>query len=116
MSDAEDFDSSKLDELKEYKDEHNQDLRFSIVEIYLIESKKLIHQLKNAKDSNTISQAAHSLKSSTASIGGTALSNIFEKLETQALADSEKAALTKEVDLHFLKLENSLKHYLKNSG
>lgn len=108
-----DFDPSKLDELKDYKDEKNNDLRISIAEVYVAESSKLIEALKKAQDDKEFSNIAHSLKSSTAAVGGVKLSSLFTHMEKTKLSSFEKAKTLKEVDQLFSNLQASLKLYLK---
>ena len=107
------FDPSKLDELKDYKDENNKDLRISIAEVYVAESLKLIEDLKKSSDDKAFSEIAHSLKSSTAAVGGMKLSQLFAYMEQNKLSPFEKAKALKEVEVLFSNLQASLKTYLK---
>ncbi len=66
-----------------------------VINLYLVESPKLMHKLKQAAGaSNTreIASSAHSLKSSSANVGAKALSRYCEDLEASARrADTEEA-------------------------
>ncbi len=116
METLKDFDPSMLDELKEYKDEHNRDLRFSLVETYITETGRLIDALKIASTDKTFSEISHSLKSSTASMGGIKLSNLFATLEHGTFSQFEKAKHIKEVEQLFLNLQKNLQIYLKTAA
>ncbi len=116
METFKEFDSSMLDELKEYKDEHNRDLRFSLVETYIKETNRLIDALKISSTDKTFSEISHSLKSSTASMGGMKLSNLFATLEHGTFSPFEKAKHIKEVEQMFSNLQKNLQIYLKTAA
>ena len=116
MQVTEDFDPSKLDELKDYRDENNNDLRISIVEVYIAETTKLISALKMAADDKSFSDLSHSLKSSTASVGGAKLSQVFAELEQNKLSHFEKVKALKTVEQLFADLQLNLKSYLKQAA
>jgi HPt (histidine-containing phosphotransfer) domain-containing protein len=66
-----------------------------VINLYLVESPKLMHKLKQAAragDAPEMARSAHSLKSSSANVGAMVLSRYCEDIETSARrADTDEA-------------------------
>jgi signal transduction histidine kinase/DNA-binding response OmpR family regulator len=104
------FDPTRLDLLKGYKDEHGVDLRIALIDTYLEATPASLEKLKNSDDTNLdpFRQLAHTLKSSTAAVGGMMLSEIFEHLETKEFTPQQR----KEIMMQALGEFNALKENL----
>jgi HPt (histidine-containing phosphotransfer) domain-containing protein len=94
-------------------------LVFEVITIFLRESKKMISEIEaslTSKDFNTISKRAHSLKSSSASVGALRVSDRCKKLETQSLEQDLSAltATTQELKTEFHMAETDLHRLLKS--
>lgn len=103
------LDQSVLDELKEMIGEDDiADVLPDLINSYLEDSPILLEDIKKAfaqKDGKTLKQSAHSLKSSSASLGAIYLSEICQELENLGKAD--------QVDEAELFIEQLLKEYQK---
>ena len=110
------FDPEKLDALKEYRDENDQDLRISIVKTYFEETKKLLADLKKTQDAKNLSHIAHSLKSSTAAVGGDELSVLFAALEAGKFNEVERSQAIQKAEKLFTELQGNLNQYLKKAA
>lgn len=111
------FDSSALEMLKDYTDESGRDLRLALIETYLKTTEADIQKLFQAlgKDAETFHRLAHTLKSSSAAVGGQALSEICQRLE-KSKDPSEQKTLLDEVPKEFQKLKVELEMYSQQSG
>jgi PAS domain S-box-containing protein len=89
------LDRRVLDQLGALRLNGKPDLLARTIELYLVETPKLMHSLKQAglaNDASGIVRSAHSLKSSSANVGATMLSNYCADIEASARrADSEDA-------------------------
>jgi HPt (histidine-containing phosphotransfer) domain-containing protein len=90
------LDRQVLEELSELQTTERPDLVARVINLYLVESPKLIQKLKEAtgaSDAPEIARTAHSLKSSSANVGATGLSRLCGDLEVLArLAATEEAS------------------------
>jgi PAS domain S-box-containing protein len=93
---AEVLDRQMLNQLSELQTKDEPDLLACVINLYLVESPKLIQKLKQAagaSDAPEIVRSAHELKSSSANLGATGLSRLCEDLEASArLATTEEAS------------------------
>jgi HPt (histidine-containing phosphotransfer) domain-containing protein len=89
------IDRQVLDQLGKVLTNGKPELLGRVVNLYINESPKLLQRLKQAEaagDARELAGAAHSLKSSSANVGGNALSRHCEELEQAARrADLEAA-------------------------
>jgi PAS domain S-box-containing protein len=92
---AEVLDRQVLDQLRKLLTNGKPELLARAINLYLGESPKLMQKLKQAADDGdapAIARAAHSLKSSSANVGATALSRYCGEIEASARhADTEEA-------------------------
>jgi len=95
---AEVLDRPMLDELGKVLTNGKPELLARVINLYLVESPKLMQKLKQAAlagNALEIARAAHSLKSSSANVGAKLLSRYFADLEAAARrADTEEARRT----------------------
>jgi two-component system sensor histidine kinase/response regulator len=97
------LDRSVLEQLRELQTKDQPDLLARVINLYLIESPKLMQKLKRAAGSGNASEVArtaHSLKSSSAHVGAKALSRLCSDLEASA-----RLAVTEDVGTIFAKVE-----------
>jgi CheY-like chemotaxis protein len=96
MQAAEVLDRQVLDQLRKLLTNGKPELLARTINLYLIESPKLMQKLKQAagaKDAPEIARSAHSLKSSSANVGATLLSRYCADIEASARrADTEEAS------------------------
>jgi two-component system sensor histidine kinase/response regulator len=89
------LDRQALDQLAKLITNGKPELLARVINLYLVESPKLIQKLKQAADANDapeIARSAHSLRSSSANVGAGALSRYCGDIEASARrADSEEA-------------------------
>ncbi len=109
------FDPARLDLLKGYKDEHGVDLRVALIDTYLETTPASIEELKKSDDTNLerVRQLAHTLKSSTAAVGGSLLSEIFEFLENKEFTPQQRKDMTERAYSEFNSLKENLLRYQK---
>jgi len=92
---AEVLDRHVLDELSKVRTNGKSELLARVINLYLVESPKLMQKLKRAagaSDAPEIARTAHSLKSSSANVGARVLSRYCEDIEASARrADTEEA-------------------------
>jgi two-component system, sensor histidine kinase and response regulator len=92
---AEVLDRQVLDQLSKVRTNGKPELLARVINLYLVESPKLVQKLKQAAGANdalAIARSAHSLKSSSANVGAIALSRYCEDIEASARrADTEEA-------------------------
>ena len=92
---AEVLDRGVLDQLSKVRTNGKPELLARVINLYLVESPKLMQKLKQAAragDAPEIARSAHSLKSSSANVGAMVLSRYCEDIETSARrADTEEA-------------------------
>jgi CheY-like chemotaxis protein len=92
---AEVLDRQVLDQLSKVRTNGKPELLARVINLYLVESPKLMLKLKQAagaRDAREIARTAHSLKSSSANVGAMVLSRYFEDLEASARrADTQEA-------------------------
>ncbi len=101
---AEVLDRPVLDELGKVLTNGKPELLARVINLYLIESPKLMQKLKQAagaSDAPEIARAAHSLKSSSANVGATVLSRYCGEIEASA-----RRAETEEAGKIFAKIES----------
>jgi HPt (histidine-containing phosphotransfer) domain-containing protein len=67
-------------------------------------------------DVDQFQKIAHTLKSSTAALGGVRLSAIFEYLENQKLSLEQRRELMQAVSSEFILLKDGLMNYQKSLG
>jgi CheY-like chemotaxis protein len=95
---AEVLDRQVLDQLRKLLTNGKPELLARTINLYLVESPKLMQKLKQAagaKDAPEIARCAHSLKSSSANVGATLLSRYCAEIEASARrADTEEASET----------------------
>jgi HPt (histidine-containing phosphotransfer) domain-containing protein len=87
------IDGKFLDRIRIIQDRGNPGLLKKVIGLYFQEAPKLLQRLRDASgrdDSKGMQQAAHALKSSSASLGASRLARICEEME--ALARSEETA------------------------
>jgi two-component system sensor histidine kinase/response regulator len=93
---AEVLDRQVLDQLSKVRTNGKAELLARVINVYLLESPKLMQKLKraaHARDAREIARSAHSLKSSSANVGATMLSRYCEDIEASARrADTEEAS------------------------
>ncbi|HJT60705.1 MAG TPA: response regulator [Burkholderiales bacterium] len=89
------LDRQVLEQLGKVLTNGKPELLTRVINLYLVESPKLMHKLKQAagaSNAREIASSAHSLKSSSANVGAKALSRYCEDLEASARrADTEEA-------------------------
>ena len=92
---AEILDRKVLDQLSKVLTNGKPELLARVINLYLAESPKLVHKLKQAtlaSDSPEITRCAHSLKSSSGNVGAKMLSRYCEDIEASARrTDTEEA-------------------------
>jgi CheY-like chemotaxis protein len=112
------FDIARLELLKAYKDDHGIDLRISLIDTYLQTTPMAIANLEKSSESDVdqFQKIAHTLKSSTAALGGVRLSAIFEYLENQKLSLEQRRELMQAVSSEFILLKDGLMNYQKSLG
>jgi HPt (histidine-containing phosphotransfer) domain-containing protein len=112
------LDMSVVKEIKELGGEDDPGFLGSLIQIYLDISPEKIKKLKQAfarADATTVTQEAHSLKSSSANMGAVHLSSLLALLEEQAKLgkiSAEMAEIFKEVEKEYLQVEEELKTLL----
>jgi PAS domain S-box-containing protein len=109
------FDPNRLEMLKEYKDENGVDLRISLIETYLRLTPGTLNEMLNCyqSDPKHFQQIAHTLKSSSAAVGGTRLAEMLEHLETQETTVSQRKEMAMSIQTEFQKLKDHLLRYTK---
>jgi CheY-like chemotaxis protein/HPt (histidine-containing phosphotransfer) domain-containing protein len=89
------LDRQMLEQLGKVRTNGKPELLARVINLYLVESPKLIQKLKQAAgadDAQQIARSAHSLKSCSANVGARALSRYCEDIEASARrADTEEA-------------------------
>jgi CheY-like chemotaxis protein/HPt (histidine-containing phosphotransfer) domain-containing protein len=89
------LDRQVLEQLGKVLTNGKPELLTRVINLYLVESPKLMHKLKQAagaSNAREIASSAHSLKSSSANVGAKALSRYCEDLEASARrADTDEA-------------------------
>jgi PAS domain S-box-containing protein len=92
---AEVLDRGVLDQLSKVRTNGKPELLARVINLYLVESPKLMQKLKQAArtgDAPEVARSAHSLKSSSANVGAMVLSRYCEDIEASARrADIEEA-------------------------
>jgi two-component system sensor histidine kinase/response regulator len=92
---AEILDRQVLDQLGKVRTNGKAELLARVINLYLVESPKLMQRLKQAagaRDAAEIARCAHSLKSSSANVGAMVLSRYLADIEASARrADTEEA-------------------------
>ena len=81
------LDGKRLDELRTLLTDGKAEVLARVIDVYLLESPKLVQALKQAvgaADARQIERCAHSLKSCSANVGATMLSRYCEELEASA--------------------------------
>jgi HPt (histidine-containing phosphotransfer) domain-containing protein len=110
------FDIERLNLLKDYKDENNRDLRLSLIDIYLQVTPGEFIELEKSMMSalETHRTRAHTIKSSSAAVGGTHLADLMEKLETQELNPGQRQEIVQLAKLEFETLTKELIQFKSN--
>jgi HPt (histidine-containing phosphotransfer) domain-containing protein len=92
---AEVLDRQVLEQLSRVRTNGKPELLARVINLYLVESPKLVQKLKQAagaSDARAIARSAHSLKSSSANVGAKVLSGYCADIEASARrADTEEA-------------------------
>lgn len=81
------LDEQALHQIRSLRQPGGPDLLKKIVDLYISNSRTLVETLREAlirSDAPAVSQAAHSLKSSSANVGATALTQLCAQMETSA--------------------------------
>ncbi len=89
------LDSSRLDEIRSLMTDDDSEFLVNIVEQFIKDTGKLIQEIKaalRAGDAPALKVAAHTLKSSSASLGATDLSGLCKQVQTIAAEDSVQPA------------------------
>jgi HPt (histidine-containing phosphotransfer) domain-containing protein len=113
------FDPSRLDLYQSYKDENGQDLRISLVHSYLKTTAQELEKLKalSAQDQAavqvTVQRIAHTLKSSSAAVGGLLLATFFAELEAEIFSLDQLSKKLQVIESGFADLKVSLEKYLE---
>ncbi|MGZ5278669.1 MAG: response regulator [Pseudobdellovibrionaceae bacterium] len=107
------FNSSQLELFKDYRDENGADLRISLIDTYLQSTPESLQKLEACceTDPEQFSQIAHTLKSSTAAVGGVRLSQLLEFLETQETSAKQRLIMAEKVQSEFQLLKEKLITY-----
>lgn len=107
------FDPSVLDMLKGYKDEQGKDLRFSVIETYLNTTPEEIQGIETSMEINPkeFHRRTHTLKSSSATVGGVLLAKICQSLELDWHSSENQKYLINAVKEEFQKLKIELESY-----
>ena len=113
VKDTSGFDTARLEILKEYKDENGVDLRVSLIQTYLESTPKALKAMENVieTDPEEFQHIAHTVKSSSAAVGGARLAELLETLETKPMTAPERSAMTKTVLNEFQRLKDNLLRY-----
>lgn len=112
------FDPALIEELKKLQIPGKPNIISQLFGIYLKETVLKIDNLKKSaaeKNADSLRMIAHSLKSSTANVGGIKLSALFKTLENKAkINDMEDIeTLIEEIDINYKRLENKLNQMLE---
>jgi CheY-like chemotaxis protein len=107
------LDRQVLDQLRMLGTNGKPELLARAIDLYLVESPRLIRNLKQAAQANDapgIARSAHSLKSSSANVGATALSRYCGEIEASARrADTEEARkLLAEIEIEHGRVHGAL--------
>ena len=110
-----------LDQLSELQTSGKPDLVRCVITLYLNESPKLIRGLRqaaHASDAAEMSRAAHSLKSSSASVGATALSRLCADVEAAArgAAADEAGMIVARVEREHGRVQTALAEELEQAA
>jgi HPt (histidine-containing phosphotransfer) domain-containing protein len=92
---AEVLDRQMLDQLSKVRTNGKPELLARVINLYLVESPKLMQKLKQAAgagDAAQIARSAHSLKSCSANVGATLLSQYCEDIEASARREDTEEA------------------------
>ena len=100
------LDRNVLDQLAALQTEANPDLLASVINVYLLESPKLIEKLKQAMAANNakeLARTAHTLRSISANVGATQLSALCQAIESAAgvAATDEASRLLAKVETEY---------------
>lgn len=111
------FDPEPLEELKKVFEGDNVDKLLNIINKYIELTPERIEALKAAvsnKDIDTLRKAAHSLKSSSAQLGGNKMAIVLQKIENLEMLDKNLIAnLIVEVEKEFILLLIPINEFLK---
>lgn len=109
------FDPSRLDMFRGYKDDNNQDLRKALIDTYLLSATEGIERLEKLflENPDDFRKSAHTLKSSTASVGGFHLAHMLEELETSKMDQDRALKIIREAQVEFKNLKAHLENYIK---
>ncbi len=109
------FDPTRLDMYQTYKDESGQDLRVTLIHSYLETTPIELENLKksSAQDPASFERIAHTLKSSSAAVGGVLIAGDFQALESGNVSVDQMPERLKLVESEFNELKVSLEDYLK---
>jgi CheY-like chemotaxis protein len=89
------LDASRLDEIRSLMTDDDPDFLFNIIEQFIRDTGRLIQEMKaalRANDAPALKVAAHTLKSSSASLGATDLSTLCKEVQTLAAEGSVEPA------------------------
>ena len=108
MSDKIKLDTKALDELRDLQREAGSDLLQRLLQSYLNTTPQLLEDIRKGmvnQNANAVYASAHSLKSSSAYVGATAISELAQQLEAICLAGSLQG-----VEAVVQELENVYQH------
>jgi len=95
VSDKIKLDTKALDELRDLQRETGSDLLQRLLQSYLNTTPRLLEDIRKgmaSQNTNAVYESAHSLKSSSAYVGATALSELAQQLEAIGLTGSLQGA------------------------
>ena len=109
-----DFDENALDAIKALQRPGKPDILGKIVVMYLEKTPSLIEDIETGiatDDAAKVKMAAHTLKSSSAYLGGTTLADLCNKLETKAANDDLTEVEIETITNGFEALSEKIKQY-----
>lgn len=107
------FDSKALDRIRDLQNRGNPGLLEKLVRLYLQEAPELLRRLREASDRSDVrgmQQAAHALKSSSASLGAARLARICEEVEILARSEEPSKArpLVAQIEIEYPTVRSAL--------
>jgi HPt (histidine-containing phosphotransfer) domain-containing protein len=114
------IDPGALDNIRSLQKQDRPNLVGKVINIYLEESPKLLTCLRDAipgGDTTAMTKAAHSLKSSSANVGASALATLCKELEALGRASSTENApqLLSGIEAEFERVQVALTEELKEN-
>jgi HPt (histidine-containing phosphotransfer) domain-containing protein len=118
MKDGDPIDAFVLESLRALQDEGDSDILIEICEIFFSDTPARISEMRSSLasgDNVVLQRAAHTLKSSSASLGAMKLSELSKELEMKVNSGSVEGAEAqiKKIDDEFLRVKSALTSFMK---